>query len=79
MLGIVNAQLGHLESAVDLICRAIEINPQSDSAYYDLGYAMCKLNVFAAGVECYDKALAINPQNAQAACDRASALQELGR
>ena len=79
MLGIVNAQLGHLESAVDLICRAIEINPQSDSAYYDLGYAMCKLNVFEAGVECYDKALAINPQNAQAACDRASALQVLGR
>ena len=32
MLGSVNAQLGHLESAVDLICRAIEINPQNDSA-----------------------------------------------
>ena len=79
MLGIVNAQLGHFQSAVDLICRAIEINPQSDSAYYDLGYTMCKLNVFEAGVECYEKALAINPQNAQAACDRASALQELGR
>ena len=79
MLGIVNAQLGHLESAVELICKAIEINPFSDQAYYDLGYAMCKLNVFEAGVECYDKALSLNPQNAQAACDRASALHELGR
>ena len=62
MLGIVNAQLGHFESAVDLICRAIEINPQSDSAYYDLGYAMCKLNVFEAGWSVMRKPWRLTPK-----------------
>ena len=78
-LGVINAKLGQLDSAVDLLCRAIEVNPTNDDAYYHLGVAMCKLKQFAAGVECFDKALALNPSHAQAACDRASALVELGQ
>ena len=78
-LGVISAQLGTLDSAVELLCRAIEINPASDSAFYYLGFAMCEFKQFAAGVECFDKALALNPSHAQAACDRASALVELGQ
>ncbi len=50
MLGIVDTELGLLDSAVDLLCKAIEINPDSDNAYYHLGFAMCKLEQFAAGL-----------------------------
>lgn len=79
MLGIIDAELGLLDSAVDLLCKAIEINPDSDNAYYHLGFAMCKLEQFAAGLECFDKVLALNPGHVQAVCDRASALIELGQ
>ena len=66
-------------SAVDLLCKATELNPDSDNAYYHLGFAMCKLEQFAAGLECFDKVLALNPGHVQALCDRASALIELGQ
>ena len=79
MLGVVNAQLGHFEVAVSLLCQAIEINPRRDSAFYYLGFAMCELKQFGAGVECFDKALNLNPGHAQAVFDRASALMELGK
>ena len=79
MLGIVDTELGLLDSAVDLLCKSIELNPDSDNAYYHLGFAMCKLEQFAAGLECFDKVLALNPGHVQAVCDRASALIELGQ
>ena len=79
MLGVVNAQLSRPDLAVDLLCKAIEIVPDSAPVYYALGYAMCKLNQYAAGVECFDKALVLKPDFAQAACDRGSALIEVHR
>lgn len=79
MLGVVNAQLGHFEVAVSLLCQAIETNPGRDSAFYYLGFAMCELKQFGAGIECFDKALNLNPVHAQATCYRGRALLELGQ
>jgi len=79
LLGALKAQMQQLEQSVDLLCRAIEVRPDSFEAYYALGYAMCKLQQFAAGVECFDQCLALNPGYAEAACDRGSALVELGQ
>lgn len=79
LLGTVKAQTPQVEQSVDLLCRAIEVRPDSVAAYYALGYAMCKLQQFAAGVECFDQCLALNPGYAEAACDRGSALVELGQ
>jgi len=79
LLGALKAQTQQLEQSVDLLCRAIEVRPDSFEAYYALGYAMCQLQQFAAGVECFDQCLALNPGYAEAACDRGSALVELGQ
>jgi hypothetical protein len=79
LLGVLKAQTQQLDQSVDLLCRAIEVRPDSFAAYYALGYAMCKLQQFAAGVECFDQCLALNPGYAEAACDRGSALVELGQ
>lgn len=79
LLGALRAQTQQPDQSVDLLCRAIEVRPDSFAAYYALGYAMCQLQQFDAGVECYDKCLLLNPAYAEAACDRGSALVELGR
>lgn len=79
LLGALRAQTHQPDQSVDLLCRAIEVRPDSFAAYYALGYAMCQLQQFDAGVECYDKCLLLNPAYAEAACDRGSALVELGR
>ena len=79
MLGLILAQTARAQQAVDMLCRALEIEPDNAQTYFGLGFAMCKLKQFAAGVECYDKAIALRPGFAQAACDRGNALIELGQ
>ncbi len=57
----------------------LENNPLDQQAFGLLGYAMCKLGQFSAGIECFDRALAIESSDARCACERATALAELGQ
>ncbi len=79
LLGVLAMQQQDHQASVDFLCRAIEIRPNSPTAYYALGVTMCGLQQYAGAIECFDKSLALAPRYADAACDRGSALFELGR
>ena len=71
-------QTGQYAAAAQWLSHLIENNPQGHGGFSLLGYVMCKLGMFAAGVECFDKALRIHPTDVSCTCDRAAALAELG-
>jgi len=79
MLGLILAQTGQPDKGVDLLCRALELDPHNAQTYYGLGFAMCALKEYQGAIACYDKAMALQPQFAEAACDKGSALIELKR
>jgi tetratricopeptide (TPR) repeat protein len=70
---------GHYAAAVQWLIRFLENNPQAHHGYSLLGYVMCKLGQFEAGIECFDQALALAPQDVRSTCERATALSELGQ
>ncbi len=79
LLGLVAAQTGNFQAAVDLIGRAIEIFPDNADFYVNHGNALKSLQQIDAAIASYEKAIAIKPDHAQAYCNRGVALQELGR
>ena len=70
---------GKYAAAVPWLSHLLDKNSQAHGAYRLLGYAMCKLGQFAAGIECFDQALLIDPTDSQCLCERAAAQAELGR
>ena len=70
---------GDYGHAVHWLCQSLESHPALHQAYGFLGYAMCKLGQFSAGLECFDKAIALNPSQAAYFLERAAALAEMGR
>ena len=75
--GLIAAQTKNLLLAVELIGKAIEINPNHSSAFSNLGNALFELNRIDEALINYDKAIAINPVYAEAYTNRGVALQEL--
>jgi len=78
LLGLIAHQSGKIEIAVDLISRAIRINP-SGPMYYNLGVALQAGGVMDAAVESYRKALALNPEYAEAHSNLGTVLQAQGK
>lgn len=70
---------GDYAHAAEWLCRTLEVDPTNHRAYCFLGYVMCKLGQFEAGLECYDKAIAACADQAAYFCERAAALAQLGR
>jgi len=77
LLGVIALQQNHPQRAVELIGKAILIDPQSAEAHNDHGRAQFQLDRYEAAIASYDKAIAIKPNNAQAYNNRGNALYEL--
>ena len=77
LLGVIAAQSKNLKLAVELIGKAIEINPMSAEAYSNRGNALKELNRFGEAVASYDRAIEIKPDYAVAYLNRGNSLQEL--
>jgi len=75
--GVIAAQSKNLKLAVELIGKAIEINPMSAEAYSNRGNALKELNRFGEAVASYDRAIEIKPDYAVAYLNRGNSLQEL--
>jgi tetratricopeptide (TPR) repeat protein len=79
LLGLVAYQAGQPEPAIDLITRAIAVNPNSAPMYVNRALALATMGRQAAAVEDHDRAIALQPDLVAAHQNRASVLQALGR
>ena len=77
LLGVIATQTKNPQLAVDLIGKAIEINPSFALAYSNHGNALQELKRLDDALTSYDKAIAIKPDYADAFYNRGNALQEL--
>ena len=76
--GVIAHQTGKNELAVELISKAISVNPSS-SMYCNLGFALNDQGKLDAAVESYRKALSIKPDFAEAHSNLGIALQQQGK
>ena len=79
LLGVIAAQTGNYQHAVDLIGKAIQISPNNADFHLNQGNALRALKQLDAAVASYDKAIAIKLDYAEAHSNRAAALQGLGQ
>jgi predicted O-linked N-acetylglucosamine transferase (SPINDLY family) len=77
LLGVIASQTGHLQSAIELISQAIEINSEIASYHSNIANVFQELKLFEAAVESYDKAIALEPGYAEAYSNRGNALLAL--
>lgn len=66
LLGVIENQTNNYQQAVDLIEKAITIDPQSAPAYNNLGNALCGLKKYEKAVKCYETAVSLKVDYAQA-------------
>lgn len=79
LLGIIALQTHRPERGVELIGRALRIDPHVAEAHIDLGVGLNSLKRFDDALANYDKAIAIQPNFAEAHNNRGNTLRELGR
>lgn len=79
LLGVVRLQQGRAEEAIDLIGKALRINPRSPAAHVNLGAAFGALKRLNEALGCYDKALTFDRDHLLALNSRAATLLDLGR
>jgi predicted O-linked N-acetylglucosamine transferase (SPINDLY family) len=79
LLGVIARQTRRTERGVELIKRAIGLNPKVAAAYGNLGNALMDLKRPAEALASYDKAIALKPDVAEAHYNRGNALRELKR
>jgi predicted O-linked N-acetylglucosamine transferase (SPINDLY family) len=77
--GVIAAQSKNPALAVELIGKAIEINPKNAAAYSNRGLALNELKRYEEALASYDRAIAIKPDYADAYSNRGNALKELKR
>ena len=77
MLGVIAARTNNPTRAIELINKAIEVNPNVASAHSNLGNALNALKRHQAAIASYDQAIAIKPDHANAYANRGKALYEL--
>jgi predicted O-linked N-acetylglucosamine transferase (SPINDLY family) len=79
MLGVISAQTGRPERAVQLIGQAIRLNGRVPAAHSHLGNALKDLGRREEAIASYDRAIALKPDSLGAFYSRGNALRELGR
>ena len=77
LLGIIALQTNNHQQAVDLIRKAIAINPSFAEAYNNKGNALRELKQLEPAIASFDQATAINPSYAEACFNKGNALLEL--
>lgn len=78
-LGVLKAQGGLLQEALQLFNEALRINPRSAEANLNLGNVLAETGRAEEALVSYDHALAIRPESAEALYGRGNALQTLKR
>ena len=76
---LIATQLKNPARAVELINRALEINPGHADAHVSKGNALRKLGQFESALASYDIAVNLRPQHAETHFNRGIALKELGK
>jgi Tfp pilus assembly protein PilF len=79
LLGVIAAQTQRMPEALELLSRAISIEPNRAEAYGNLGNVFHSLTRHEEALKCFEKALKINPELAQALCNRGIVLYDLNR
>jgi protein O-GlcNAc transferase len=79
MLGVIALQTRHMERAVELIGKAVALNPTVAFAYSNLGTALRNLKRPEDALASYGSAIALKPDYAEAHNNRGRALLELKR
>jgi tetratricopeptide (TPR) repeat protein len=79
MLGVVALQTRKTHESVDLITRALQLNPDVAAAHINLASALIALTDYAKALPSLDKAIALKPDFAEAYTNRAAALNALKR
>jgi tetratricopeptide (TPR) repeat protein len=77
LLGVIAIQCGEPERAVELIGKAIRINPNSTAAYYNRAKALRDLRQFNASLNDYDNAIARDHNQADIHYNRGNVLREM--
>jgi len=78
LLGVVCAQMGEHQIAVDLLSKAVHLNKSHAVAHNNLGNAQAELKNWHAALESYNQAVKLNPRYALAYFNRGIPLEELG-
>ena len=78
LLGLIAHQTGNNEIAVELISKAISVNPSSQM-FFNLGIALRSQGKLDTAIDSYRKALSLKPDYAEAHSNLGVALQEQGK
>ena len=79
LLGVIKQQNGLDQECVDLISRAIAVNPLLPQSYSNLGISLKRLGKIQAAVDAYGEALALQPDYVEGYYNRGNAHQEAGQ
>lgn len=79
LLGVIAGQTNDPIRAVELISRAVQINPDSAAAHCNRGSALKCIGQLDAALKSLDRAIAISPEFSDAHSNRGSVLSELNR
>ena len=79
MLGLAAFQKGELQTGIDLVGKAIEIDPDQPSAHVNMGNALRLLKRPQDALASYDRALQLSPDSIDALYNRSNILLELNR
>jgi len=71
LLGLLSHQAGDAELALDLLHKAIQLEPNEPAYYENFGSALQALNHFDVAIDAYDVAISLNPHAFQALSNRA--------
>jgi predicted TPR repeat methyltransferase len=78
-LGVLRAQQGRGDDAIQLIRRALDVSPQYADAWNNLGLLLRAMPHFSAALDAFDKAVEYGPHLTQAHLSRARLLRRSGR
>lgn len=78
-LGVIAAQSGRAERAVEFFRKAIKLNPKIPAIHRNLGLALFELGRFKEALASFDRAIGLKPDYVECYNSRGLALQELKR
>jgi tetratricopeptide (TPR) repeat protein len=79
LLGVLAAQAGHRQAAVDLLSRAVALRPEMQEYHSNLGTALLELKQVEKGIAEFELALALRPNQPQVHNNLGNALSTLGK
>jgi len=78
LLGVIEAQKGDHEAAVELMTRALAINPGHAASHGNRGTSLRALKRYDEALACFERELALEPDDAEALYNRGATLHDLG-